>query len=389
MSVLTEQALKKMKVPDLKAELKLRKLKVSGKKDELIQRLLAAQMEGAVPGAGGGNEDDLVPTPPAQNPPAKQQHPGAVQVTIPRESTTSVAPTSAKRKAEQDQKEKNDAKKKKPEPPKDETEISEDESEDDGEGSKDDYKDEGHDDDDDDDEEDDDASIEEDIKKPLTASGWGKALEREFKKKYFKEIRKFEKEERKNLEIYPRADQVFNAFIYTPIEQVKVVIIGQDPYPTKGKAHGLCFSVMRGVKIPPSLQRIYKCLEKTVPGFKAPKHGCLEEWARRGVLMLNSTLTVRRGKSNSHEACGWRQFTDNVIKILCKQRKGLIFFLWGKFAQRKGKMINTNEHFVLSCSHPSPMGTRGVPWSCDHFTLANTILERQDKQPIDWRLSPK
>jgi len=380
--ILTEQALKKMKVPELKAELKHRKLKVSGKKDELIQRLLSAQSEGVVPSAGGGNEDDiLTPPAPAQIPPAKQQQ-GAQPLSSSRELAQ---PTSSKRKAEvQDQKD--EAKKKKPEPPKDE--LSEEESEDDdGEGSKDDYKDEGNDEEDDDEEDEDDAS-DEDIKKPLSASGWGKALAGEFKKKYFKEIINFVNEERKSLQIYPPKNLVFNAFYLTPFEQVKVVIIGQDPYFNEGQAHGLCFSVKRGVKVPPSLKRIYKTLESTIQDFKAPNHGCLEEWAMRGVLMLNAILTVRTGKANSHEKCGWQQFTDNVIKILCSERKGLIFFLWGAIAQKKGKIINANGQFVLTCSHPSPMGGRGGPWSCDHFVRANEILKQQGKDPIDWRLSP-
>jgi len=192
--------------------------------------------------------------------------------------------------------------------------------------------------------------------------------------------------DRKSAEVYPPPELVFNAFNKTDIDQVKVVIIGQDPYFNPGQAHGLCFSVQRGVPVPPSLKRIYKTLESTVSGFKAPKHGCLDEWAERGVLMLNATLTVRKGKANSHEAFGWQEFTTNVIKILCSQRKGLIFFLWGGFAKKKGKSISENEHFVLTCNHPSPMGGGG-PWDCDHFIRANEILKEQGKDPIDWKLS--
>jgi len=192
----------------------------------------------------------------------------------------------------------------------------------------------------------------------------------------------------KKTQIYPPKSLVFNAFILTPIEQVKVVIMGQDPYIQEGQAHGLCFSVQRGVAVPASLNRIYKALQSTVPGFKIPTHGCLQEWATRGVLMLNAVLTVQKGKSNSHKDCGWAEFTDSVIKILCKQRKGLIFFLWGKDAQKKGKIINTKEHFVLSCPHPSPMAAGGGPWNCDHFVKANEILQQQGKTPIDWTLSP-
>jgi len=348
MSVLTEQALKKMKVPDLKAELKLRKLKVSGKKDELIQRLLNAQTEGILPST------DEEPVKPAQT---------------------------TKRKATELEQPKVDPKKKKPEP---KQEPSEDESDED-EGSKDDYKDEG-DDEEDDEVEDEDVASDEGLK-PLTASGWGKALAEEYNKPYFKGIIQFVKEERKINVIFPPKNLVFNAFSLTPIDQVKIVIIGQDPYINDGEAHGLCFSVMRGIPIPPSLKRIYKAMESTVPGFKSPAHGCLEEWAMRGVLMLNATLTVRKGSANSHQKCGWQTFTDNVIKVLCTERKGLIFFLWGNFAQKKGKIINSNEHFVLKCSHPSPMGGGGL-WACDHFVKANEILIQQGKSPIDWTLSP-
>jgi len=348
MSVLTEQALKKMKVPELKAELKLRKLKVSGKKDELIQRLLMAQTEGIVPST---------------------------------DEEPAVKPAPTKRKANELEP-KADPKKKKPEP---KPEPSEEDSEEEDEGSKDDYKDEGGD-DEDDDVEDEDVASDEGLK-PLTASGWGNALAEELNKPYFKKIIQFVKEERKINEIFPPKNLVFSAFSLTPIDQVKVVIIGQDPYINNGEAHGLCFSVMRGVSIPPSLRRIYKSLESTVPGFKAPAHGCLEEWARRGVLMLNATLTVRKGSPNSHQKCGWQTFTDNVIKILCRERKGLIFFLWGKFAEKKGKVINSNEHFVLKCSHPSPMGGGGL-WACDHFVKANEILIQQGKSSIDWTLSP-
>jgi len=349
---LTEAALKKMKVPELKNELKLRTLKVSGKKEELIQRLLQAQSEGVVPSA----EEEPLNT------------------------------SQTKRKAADDLlSEKADNKKKKPEPKKQEISEEESEEEDDAEGSKDDYKDEGGD-DDVDDEEDDDEEASDDIKS-LTASGWGSALEDEFKKDYVRELLKYVAKERKVGPVYPPKGLVFHAFNMTPIEEVKVVIIGQDPYFNEGQAHGLCFSVMRGVAVPPSLKRIYKALEASIPGFKAPKHGCLEEWAARGVLMLNATLTVRKGKPNSHEKCGWQQFTDNVIKILCRQRKGLIFFLWGGFAKKKGAKINSNEHSVLIYNHPSPMGGRG-PWVCDHFVRANQILKEQGKEPIDWTLSP-
>jgi len=349
---LTEQALKKMKVPELKVELKTRKLKVSGKKEELIQRLLQAQSDGVLPSA---------------------------------EEEPTLNTSQSKRKAADELPQKADNKKKKPEPKKQELSEEESEEEEDAEGSKDDYKDEegGV---EEDDEEDDEEEASDDIKS-LTASGWRNALAEEFKKDYVKAIIKYVAKERKEETVYPPKGLVFYAFNMTSIEEVKVVIIGQDPYFNEGQAHGLCFSVMRGVTVPPSLKRIYKALEATVPGFKAPKHGCLEEWAARGVLMLNATLTVRKGKPNSHEKCGWQTFTDNVIKILCTQRKGLIFFLWGGFAKKKGAKINGKEHYVLECKHPSPMGASGA-WVCDHFVRANQILKDQGKEPIDWTLTP-
>jgi len=345
---LSEANLKKMKVPDLKELLKARKLKVSGKKDELIARLLIAEKEGVTPAA----EDEVKP--PKRK--AETEPPKAADTT----------------------------KKKKPEPKKQELDEEEEESDEEGSGSKDDYKDEGVDDDDDDASEDD--VSEEEVQKPLSSSGWNDVLAGELKKPYYKGIIKKVKKDRKENEVYPAADLVFNAFNLTPLDQVKVIIIGQDPYFNPGQAHGLCFSVQRGVKLPPSLKRIYTALEKTVAGFKAPKHGCLEEWATRGVLLLNATLTVRKGQANSHEAFGWQTFTDTVINNLSKQKKGLIFFLWGGFAHKKEKLINSKDHFVLKYNHPSPQ-VRG-PWDCDHFIRANEILKEQGKYPIDWTLSP-
>jgi uracil-DNA glycosylase len=356
MSELTEQSLKKMKVPELKELLKARKLKVSGKKEELILRLLQAEKDGVAPSA-----DDE----------SKSQ---------------------TKRKAENEVPTiKADTKKKKPDvvPKKQEYDDEDESEEDEGSGSKDDYKQpvEGGDvDDEDPDEEDLDAS-EEELQKPLTSSGWNEALEEEFKKDYYKNVCKTVAKERKSNLVYPAKKLVFNAFNLTPLDEVKVVIIGQDPYFNPGQAHGLCFSVLRGVRIPPSLKRIYAALKNTIPGFKIPSHGCLEEWASRGVLMLNATLTVRKGKAKSHEKFGWQTFTDNVSKILCKRKKGIIFFLWGAFAQKKGKMINHNEQFVLTYAHPSPLAR--TPWDCDHFVRANEILKEQGKEPIDWTLSPK
>jgi len=167
--------------------------------------------------------------------------------------------------------------------------------------------------------------------------GWKKFLQEELSTDYFGAIEKFVAAEREEMEIYPPHDEVFAAFNFTPIDQVKVVIIGQDPYFNPNQAHGLCFSVRKGVAVPPSLNRIYKVLETDCPGFVKPNNGCLEEWARRGVLMLNASLTVRKGKANSHAECGWQIFTSRVIKLLNDNKDGLIFFLWGRFAQKRAR----------------------------------------------------
>jgi len=220
----------------------------------------------------------------------------------------------------------------------------------------------------------------------LTDPGWKQLLSVEFQKLYFKEIEKYVQKERASETIYPPHEEVFSAFNYTPIDQVKVVIIGQDPYFNPNQAHGLCFSVKRGIAVPPSLNRIYKVLEKDCPGFQKPSHGCLSEWAQRGVLMLNATLTVRKGNANSHANCGWQTFTTEVIKLL-NTKEGIIYFLWGGFAQKKGKFINRDRHHVLECAHPSPMSGSAFVDSCDHFSKANDLLKGMGKEPIDWSIS--
>jgi len=170
-----------------------------------------------------------------------------------------------------------------------------------------------------------------------------------------------------------------------PFDKVKVVIIGQDPYFNPGQAHGLCFSVKKGVAIPPSLRTIYAELESSIPGFKKPKHGYLENWARQGILMLNATLTVQKGKPNSHAKCGWQTFTDRVIELLNSKKKNLIFLLWGGFAQKKGKVIDAEKHHVFSSPHPSPMGGPGFKGSgC--FSTTNKTLKEMGETVIDWKL---
>jgi len=221
----------------------------------------------------------------------------------------------------------------------------------------------------------------------LKEPGWLSILKSEFSEKYFQNIVDFVTFERKQHTVYPPEEEVFSAFNFTPLDKVKVVIIGQDPYFNPGQANGLCFSVKRGVKVPPSLARIYQVLSNIIPGFTKPKHGSLEEWALQGVLLLNATLTVQEGKPNSHALCGWQTFTDKVIEILNDHLTGLVFFLWGAFAQKKGGNINTKKHHVLHAAHPSPMSGNGF-LSCDHFVQCNTLLESMGKKPINWILSP-
>jgi len=225
------------------------------------------------------------------------------------------------------------------------------------------------------------------IAKTMIEPGWLKLLKSELQKPYFQRIEKFVATERKSHTVWPKTEDIFTAFNQTPLEKVKVVIIGQDPYFNPNQGHGLCFSVNKGIAVPPSLKRMYKELVSCDPSYKPPSHGYLLEWAQRGVLLLNATLTVRQGQANSHKACGWQDFTDAVIRILNQKCQKIIFFLWGGFAQKKGKMLDTKRHHVLSCAHPSPLS--GNKWYGNkHFTLANEILKKEGKEPIDWSLTP-
>jgi len=220
----------------------------------------------------------------------------------------------------------------------------------------------------------------------LTEPGWLAVLKDEFQKPYFKGIIKFLQDEKKEgATIFPEESNIFSAFNSTPFDSVRAVIIGQDPYFQPGQAHGLCFSVRKGVKVPPSLNRIYKELERTVPGFKNPGHGCLQDWTAQGILLLNATLTVRQGKPNSHEKCGWQIFTDAVIQILDSKKKGLLFWLWGRFAQKKGEKISKKHHCILS-AHPSPMS--GSAWiNCGCFEKGNKLLAKIGAPPIEWKIA--
>ncbi|WP_075181544.1 uracil-DNA glycosylase [Pantoea sp. 1.19] len=185
--------------------------------------------------------------------------------------------------------------------------------------------------------------------------------------------------------VYPPAAAVFNAFRLTELADIKVVILGQDPYHGPDQAHGLAFSVLPGVATPPSLLNMYKELEQDIPGFQRPAHGCLESWARQGVMLLNTVLTVERGQAHSHARLGWETFTDRVIAAINAQREGVVFLLWGAHAQRKGAIIDRKRHHVLQAPHPSPLSAHRGFFGCRHFSQANALLVQQGLTPIDWQ----
>ncbi|WP_207532173.1 uracil-DNA glycosylase [Desertivirga arenae] len=214
---------------------------------------------------------------------------------------------------------------------------------------------------------------------------WKELLEDEFEKDYMIKLRSFLKTEKDSGKlIYPPGTLIFNAFNHTPVPDVKVVIIGQDPYHGPKQAHGLSFSVQQNVSIPPSLRNIFKELAADIDGFKPPIHGDLTKWADQGVLLLNAVLTVRAGEAASHQNKGWEQFTDTAISKLAEKREGLIFLLWGKFAQSKANFIDIKKHFILKAPHPSPLAQGFL--GCRHFSKTNEILVQQGKSPIDWQI---
>lgn len=221
----------------------------------------------------------------------------------------------------------------------------------------------------------------------LTDKPWRAALLPECRKAYFAALATKVASERRSKTVYPRPEHVFAAFNLTPLSEVRVVILGQDPYHGAHQAHGLAFSVCRGVAVPPSLKNIYTELETDVPGFKRPSHGNLEAWARQGVLMLNATLTVRAHEANSHEKWGWQTFTDSVVKVLNQRKEPIVFILWGGFAQKKGKIINRSKHHVIEAAHPSPLSVTKFR-GCKCFSKANAALAKRGMQEIDWSLAP-
>ena len=185
--------------------------------------------------------------------------------------------------------------------------------------------------------------------------------------------------------IYPPGPRIFGALDATPFEQVKVVILGQDPYHGPGQAHGLCFSVQPGVAVPPSLQNIYKELQRDL-GIAPPAHGCLASWARQGVLLLNAVLTVEDGRAGAHAGKGWEGFTDHIVQALGREREHLVFMLWGSYAQKKGAVIDPRRHRVLKAPHPSPLSAHRGFLGCGHFSAANEYLVRHGQAPVDWAL---
>ena len=218
---------------------------------------------------------------------------------------------------------------------------------------------------------------------PKIDKSWEEVLKLEFKKPYFKNLKAFLIKERKRHIIYPPASKIFASFKYTPFDKVKVIIVGQDPYHGIGQANGLSFSVNDGIASPPSLQNIFKEIQNDL-GIPIPSSGNLENWALQGVLLLNATLTVRSNQPASHQKQGWEQFTDAAITSLSEKRKGLIFLLWGKFAQTKEALIDSSKHVVLKAPHPSPFSAHSGFLGCKHFSKTNEILRQQGLKEIDW-----
>ena len=214
---------------------------------------------------------------------------------------------------------------------------------------------------------------------------WSQALESEFKQSYYSQLYQFIKQEYNTTTIYPNADDIFNAFHFTPLSQVKVVILGQDPYHNEGQAHGLCFSVKPNVDIPPSLVNIYQEL-KTDLGCYIPDNGYLEKWAKQGVLLLNTVMTVRAHQANSHQGKGWERFTDAVIQAVNAQDRPVVFLLWGKPAQTKKSMLTNPKHFILEAPHPSPLSAYRGFFGSRHFSQTNEFLSKHSIDPIDWQI---
>ncbi|MGM0566325.1 MAG: uracil-DNA glycosylase [Bacteroidota bacterium] len=220
---------------------------------------------------------------------------------------------------------------------------------------------------------------------PQIEESWKNVLQNQFESQYFQELKQFLIDERKNHHVFPPGSRIFAAFDSVPFHKVKVVIIGQDPYHGPGQANGFCFSVNRGVTVPPSLKNIYKELHSDL-NIPVPAHGDLSAWTEQGVLLLNAVLTVRARQPQSHQGRGWETFTDYAIKQLSEQRKNIVFLLWGRSAQNKMNLIDTNRHFVLKAAHPSPYSANKGFYGCRHFSKANTLLQQTGQNPVDWTI---
>lgn len=217
-------------------------------------------------------------------------------------------------------------------------------------------------------------------------ASWQEALQAEFEQDYMQQLRAFLQQEKlAGKQIYPPGPLIFNALNSTPLDRVRVVILGQDPYHNPGQAHGLCFSVLPGVDPPPSLLNIYKELQRDT-GFVPPAHGYLQSWAEQGVLLLNAVLTVERAKAASHQGKGWERFTDRIVSILNERKEGLVFLLWGSYAQKKGQIISRKRHLVLESAHPSPLSAHRGFLGNGHFSKTNAWLQKHGQPVIDWQL---
>ncbi len=215
---------------------------------------------------------------------------------------------------------------------------------------------------------------------------WDELLSGEFQKDYYRQLRQFLISEYRSRKIFPPMNDIFNALRYTSYSDVKAVILGQDPYHGEGQAHGLCFSVKKGTPPPPSLQNIFKEINSEL-GIPIPKHGELTEWAKNGVLLMNTVLTVRESSPNSHRGQGWEIFTDRVIELLNRRETPIVFLLWGANARSKAKLITDPRHLILQCAHPSPLSAHNGFFGCGHFAKANEFLQKNGIAPIDWRIT--
>ena len=219
----------------------------------------------------------------------------------------------------------------------------------------------------------------------MLAQDWKTALQEELEQPYYKKLMEIVEEEYENHQIFPPKEEIFSAYEYTPLEQVKVVIIGQDPYHNDNQAHGLCFSVRKGIKIPPSLVNIFKELESDL-GCAIPEHGYLESWAKQGVLMINTVLTVRAHEANSHHGLGWEKFTDATIRVVNEIDRPVVFILWGKPAQMKKRMLTNPKHLILEAPHPSPLSSYRGFFGSKPFSQTNTFLKMHGETEIDWEI---